>query len=162
MYRWLVFIHVLAALTFFLAHGASAAVAFRLKKERELARIQAVLDASATSLNVFFISLLVLLVAGIAAGFVGHWWKFAWIWVSLGLFVAIAIWMGVYSGRSYRPLRKAAGMPYMDDSKQMPAVAPASEAEIAAILDRTNPVLLAGVSYGLTAVIVWLMMFKPF
>jgi len=162
MYTWLKFIHVLAALTFFLAHGASAAVAFRLKKERDLARIQAVLDASATSLNVFFISLLVLLAAGIAAGFVGRWWRFGWIWMSIGLFMAIAIWMGVYSGRSYRPLRKAAGMPYMDGSKQMPAVAPASEAEITEILDRTNPVLLAGVSYGLTAVIVWLMMFKPF
>ena len=162
MYNWLVFLHVLAALTFFLAHGASASMAFRLKKERELARIQAMLDLSGTSFAVFGISLLALLIAGIVAGFVGHWWKFGWIWVSLGLFLAVAIWMGIYGRRLYQPLRKAAGMPYMEGNKEMPAVEPASEAEIATLLDGTKPALLAGVSYGLIAATVWLMIFKPF
>lgn len=162
MYNWLVFIHVLAALTFFLAHGASASMAFQLKKERELARIRAMLDLSGTSFAVFGTSLLVLLAAGVAAGFVGHWWRFGWIWVSLALFIAVSIWMGIYSRRVYSPLRKAAGMSYMEGNKEMPPVEPASETEIAALLDRSNPVLLAGVSYGLIAVTVWLMRFKPF
>lgn len=162
MYNWLVFIHVLAALTFFLAHGASAAAAFRLKKEREIARIQVLLDASGASLGVMGIAFLLLLAAGVAAGFVGHWWRFGWIWVALVLFLGITIWMTIYSRRAYSPLRKAVGQPYMEGNKAQPAVEPASEAEIAAVLDQTNPVLLTGVSYGLTAVILWLMMFKPF
>jgi len=159
---WLKYIHVLAALTFFLAHGASASMAFRIKKERDLARIRAMLDLSGASFAVFGLSLLVLLAAGIAGGFVGHWWKFGWIWVSLGLFLAISIWMGIYSRRVYHPLRKAAGMPYMEGNKEMPAVERASDAEIAALLEGTNPALVAGVSYGLLAVILWLMIFKPF
>ena len=39
--RWLIFLHVLGALTFFLAHGASAAMAFKIRKERDFARIGA-------------------------------------------------------------------------------------------------------------------------
>jgi hypothetical protein len=162
MYQWLVFVHVLAALTFMLAHGASAAVAFRLKQEKEQARIQALLDASGTTLGVMGVSFLVLLAAGVAAGFIGDWWRFGWIWLSLGLFLGITVWMSIYSRPHYSPLRKAVGLPYMEGNKPMPAVARASDAEIAAIIEKTNPVLLAAISYGLMAVILWLMMFKPF
>ncbi len=162
MYRWIVFIHVLAALTFFLTHGGSAAVAFQLKKERSLPRIQALLDLSGSTLGVMFISLLVLLVAGVAAGFIGSWWRFGWIWLSIGLLVALAGWMGWYSGRHYNPLRRAAGLPYREGNKDQPAVEPASDEEIAAIAGNASPVLLAAVSVGVTGVILWLMMFKPF
>ena len=44
--RWLVFVHVLAVITFFLAHGTSAAMAFQLRKETEFSRIRALLDLS--------------------------------------------------------------------------------------------------------------------
>lgn len=162
MYQWLVFLHVLAALTFFLAHGASAAVAFRLKRESEPARLQALLDVSVTALSVFFLAFLTLLVSGMAAGFMGHWWRSGWLWLALGLFLAITVWMSIYSRRSYSPLRRALGMPYMGAFKPRPAVTRASDAEIAAIAAKTNPMLLAGISYGLTAIILWLMMFKPF
>jgi hypothetical protein len=70
--------------------------------------------------------------------------------------------MSVYSRQSYSPLRRALGMPYMDGFKPHPAVERASGAEIAAIAAKTNPLLLAGISYGLTVIILWLMMFKPF
>lgn len=162
MYHWLVFLHILSVLTFFLAHGASASVAFRLKQEKELERIEALLDISTTTLTVFFLSLLLILITGIAAGFIGDWWRFRWVWLALALFVGITIWMGIYGRRSYSPLRKAVGMPYMEGFRPHPAIEPASNGEIIAIIARTNPVLLAGISYGLTVVILWLMMFKPF
>src|SRR3989304_4380836 len=44
--RWLIFLHVLAALTFFLAHGTSAAMAFKIRKETDFTRIGAILDLS--------------------------------------------------------------------------------------------------------------------
>src|SRR6478609_7482514 len=44
MYRWLVFLHVLAVFGFLLAHGTAIAVAFRLRREREVARIRVLLD----------------------------------------------------------------------------------------------------------------------
>ena len=42
--RWLIFLHVLSAITFFLAHGASAAMAFRVRKETDFARIRALVN----------------------------------------------------------------------------------------------------------------------
>ncbi len=49
VYRWIVFVHVGAALVFMLAHGASASVAFRLRRERDVARLSALLDLSGAS-----------------------------------------------------------------------------------------------------------------
>ncbi len=44
--RWLVFLHVLSAITFFLAHGTSATMAFQVRKETDFPRIRAMLDLS--------------------------------------------------------------------------------------------------------------------
>ena len=162
MYRWVIFLHVLAALAFFLAHGASAAAAFQFKKEKELTRIQALLTVSGSSLTTMFVALLVLLIAGIVAGFMGQWWRYGWIWTSLGLLIGLTVWMWAYSRSYYTPLRKAAGMPYMEGNKPQPAVEAASDEEIAAVIDGTNPMLLTAISFGVTAIILWLMMFKPF
>jgi len=53
-------------------------------------------------------------------------------------------------------------MPYRETRGDLPAVAPATEAEIMAAVQATNPALLGGISFLLIAVILWLMMFKPF
>ena len=42
-YPWIVFIHVLGVLVFFIAHGTSMVVGFRLKGERDPARVRALL-----------------------------------------------------------------------------------------------------------------------
>ena len=41
--RWLIFLHVLSAITFFLAHGTSAAMTFKIRKETNFDRIRACL-----------------------------------------------------------------------------------------------------------------------
>ena len=73
MYPWIALVHVIGGFGFFLAHGASAAVAFRLRKERDLERVRALLDLSSSTISALYISLLVLLAAGIWAGFLGRW-----------------------------------------------------------------------------------------
>src|SRR5260370_27863841 len=90
MYRWLIFLHVLAVFTFLLAHGASAAVSFRLRGERVVARVQVLLELSRGANAVADAALLVLLAAGIAAGFMGNWWGHYWIWTALGLLLLIS------------------------------------------------------------------------
>jgi hypothetical protein len=162
MYHWVVFIHVLSALTFFMAHGASAAMAFQLRREKELARIRAILDLSNAALPVIYISVMVLLLAGIAAGIMGNWFSQGWIWAALVLMVVMFGWMYYYVYRYYTPIRKAAGLPYRDRGGEHSAEAPLSELEIEAVIQAANPGLLSGVAFALVAVILWLMMFKPF
>jgi hypothetical protein len=44
--NWIVWIHIVGGFTFPLAHGVSAGVAFRLREERDVPRVQALLDLS--------------------------------------------------------------------------------------------------------------------
>lgn len=162
MYRWVVFLHILAAFAFFMAHGASAVMAFRLRHEQKLERIQAILDLSNAALPVMYYSVLVLIIAGVIAGIMGNWFSQGWIWASLVLIVVLFGWMYYYVFRYYTPVRKVVGLPYRDRSGEHTPDAPGSETEIAAVIGATNPTLLLGVSFGLVAVILWLMMFKPF
>ena len=158
MYRWLVFLHVLSALTFFMAHGASAAMAFRLKNERQLDRVRAILDLSNASQPIALVALIVLLLAGISAGIMGGWFVQGWIWASLGLVVVLGGWMTFYASRYYVPLRRALGMAYRGESAQPPA----SDEEIHRIREASNPLMFAAISFAVVTVILWLMMFKPF
>lgn len=164
MYRWVVFIHVLAALTFFLSHGASAAVAFKIGSERSSERLKALLDLSGITINVMFLSLLVLLIAGIVAGFMGKWWGELWIWLSILLLIGIFVWMSIYSRRNYNPLRKALGLSYMagiSGGTRGPEE-PQSEEAVLAIAAKIDPKSVAITGYLIPAFILWLMMFKPF
>jgi hypothetical protein len=162
IYQWIVYLHVLAGFTFFFSHGASASMAFRLRKEHKVERIRALLDLSGYTIMTMFLSLLVLLVAGVVAGFMGKWWNKGWIWASLVLSVAIVVLMFKYGRQYYSPVRRAVGLPYWEGSKEHPAVDPASAEEIATAIAATRPVRLAVIGYGGLALILWLMMFKPF
>jgi hypothetical protein len=161
MYQWIVFLHILAAFAFFMAHGASAVMAFRLRRETDLARIGAILDLSDAALPVAYFALMVLVIAGVIAGIMAGWFRMGWIWTAIVLLVILWFGMHAYAFRFYTPLRKAVGLPYRD-GKDHPASEPASSAEIQAVLQAGNPTILLAVSFGLIAVILWLMMFKPF
>jgi hypothetical protein len=162
MYRWLVFLHILSAFAFFMAHGASAVMAFRLKREKNLERIKAILDLSNAALPIMYFSVMVLVLAGIGAGIMGNWFSMGWIWVALVLLVGVWFGMHAYAFKYYTPIRKAVGLPYHHPEGDKPAGEPASQAEIEAAIAASNPVLLGGISFALIAVILWLMMFKPF
>ena len=162
MYQWLVFLHILSAFAFFMAHGVSALMAFRLKRETNPERMRAILDLSNFALPVMYWSLMVLVRAGIGAGIMGYWFSMGWIWAAIVVLVVLWIGMWFYAACFYAPVRKALGMPYRETRGDLPAVAPATEAEIIAAVQATNPALLGGISFLLIAVILWLMMFKPF
>lgn len=69
LYPWIVFVHVVAILFFFIAHGTSMTVGFLLKQERDPERIRALLDLSSWSLGIApSIAFAVGLIAGIVAG----------------------------------------------------------------------------------------------
>ena len=162
MYLWLVLLHVLGVFGFLMAHGISVSVAFTLRGERKLERIRALLDLSSSTLGMLHGSIMILFLTGIIVGFMGRWWGRGWIWLSLGLLIAIYVYMGIAASGFYGQVRKAAGLAYMQRFKPQPAVEPASVEELDTLLNQSRPVLLAVVGFGGLAVIAWLMMFKPF
>jgi hypothetical protein len=46
---------------------------------------------------------------GVIAGFLGHWWGQGWIWVALFALLGIWFWVYRYSRRHFATLRRAAG-----------------------------------------------------
>jgi hypothetical protein len=162
MYPWLVYLHILALFGFLLAHGTSSSVSFALRREQNIERIRALLELSGNSYGVMYISLLVLLLSGITAGVIGHWWGQIWIWASLVLLIVLIGAMTGLGSMIYGAARKACGPPFFEGGRIHPPMEPAGENEIRAILARGNPVLLTAIGYGGLAVILWLMRFKPF
>ena len=162
MYRWIVFLHILSSFSFFMAHGASAVMAFRLQKERNIERIKAIMELSKAALPVMYVSLIVLLAAGIVAGGMGRWFSQRWIWTALVLMFLLMGGMYYYVARYFTPIRKAVGLPYREGRNEKPAEAPLSDAEIDALIKSSNPAIILGVSFAVVGFILWLMVFKPF
>ena len=160
--RWLIFLHVLSALTFYMAHGTSVAMAFKIRKETDFTRIRAMLDLSWSTMILMGVSFLIMGLTGIIMPFMIHIWNKVWIWASIVLMLFVFIYMGIFNETHYKQLRRLVGLPYMKGSKQLPAEPPSSPEEVTALLKKTSVTGLVVIGYVIPAIVLWLMVFKPF
>ena len=159
MYSWIIYVHIAAAFASLLAHGVSAFAALRLRNETNLERIRTLLELSSSTLGLMYPALLLLLLTGIAGGFIGSWWSHAWIWTALVLVIIVIVFMYARGSRYYAELRAAVGLPIYGKAPPTP---PKSEPEIAVLLKSSRPVELTTIgTVGLLALL-YLMVFKPF
>jgi len=159
--RWLIFLHVLSALTFYMAHGTSVAMAFKIRKETDFIRIRAMLDLSNSTMITMGMAFLVMALTGLILPFMIHIWNRGYIWVSIVLMLFVAIYMAVFIVTHYMELRRLVGLPYRK-WRELPAEPPSSPEEVAALLKKTSVTGLVVVGYVIPAFILWLMIFKPF
>jgi hypothetical protein len=161
-YPWVVLLHVVGAFGFVFAHGASAFAAFRIRGERDPARVAALLDLSATSLGLMYVSLVLLLIGGITAGFMGDFWGSLWLWIAIGVLVLVIGAMYPMGSLHYANVRRAVGQKAYGDAKDAPPPEPLSGPELEALLSSNRPFALAAVGGIGLLVIIWLMVMKPF
>jgi hypothetical protein len=164
-YIWLKLIHVLAALALVLAHGASAAVAFKLRGERDRIRIAALVDLSNAYLNAFYLALVTVLAAGILTGIGAGYWTSGqlWIWASLIVFVAIIVGMYALAMPYFRDVRHGLGMATFQDVRQgIAPPPPLDDRELADLLGSNRPMAVAAVGLVGIVLLVYLMVIKPF
>lgn len=162
MYQWIIFLHVISGFLFFMAHGVSIGIALWLRRERQPERLRPLLELSDASRRAVHLSLMVLLLSGIAGGIMLKWWRMGWIWVSLVLMILITVVMFRVVSPYFHRLRKAVGSPYKENGKQHPALPPASLTEIEAVLNSANMQGMAVIGIAILSFIVYLMRFKPF
>ena len=155
MYEWLVLVHILGVLGFMFTHGVTAAMALRLRHERNADRIRVMLQISSSSLAVFYVSILLLLGGGIWAGFNGHWWDQGWIWVALGVFLANMIFMYAVPARYYKKIREVMTIEESGSSVVGPE-------QLDAMLRSNLPIVVTAVGLVSIAFIAYLMVIKPF
>jgi hypothetical protein len=161
LYQWVVLLHVIAAFSFALAHGVSAGVAIKLRSEREIPRIQALLDLSQASTNSMYGSIFVLLGAGVTAAFIAGLWGKGWIWAAIVLLVLMFVAMYARAATWFRDLRRAAGQAFETGKGAQPAERP-DPARLATLIASSRPMEIAAIGYGGLALILWLMVMKPF
>jgi hypothetical protein len=159
---WLIFLHTLSAITFFLAHGTSMAMAFQIRKETDFARIRAMLDLSESTLITGMIAFLVMGVTGLIMPFILKLWGKGWIWASIVLMFAVFLQMVFMNEKRYKMLRKLVGLPYRQGNKILPAELPAGHTEVEAHIKKLNVNELMIVGYVIPMIVLWLMVFKPF
>ena len=162
MYLWIVLLHVAGAFLFVLSHGVSAWVVNAIRRETSVARISALASLSQASLGGAYVGLLALLVGGIWAGIAGNWFRFAWIWVALAVFILVAIGMYMTATRFFVRLRTALGVRNQGVPKDAPDPTPATDGEILAIAASAPAMALNGIGFGGLLIILWLMVVKPF
>lgn len=161
MYEWVVLLHVLGAFAFVAAHGISMVAAFRLRGERDRVRQATLLEVSGFGIGLMYIGLLVLLAAGILAGFMGGHWGRLWIWTALGTLVVVIAAMYAIATPFYGRMRAAAGIgQYAERAARYKP--PATEADLQALATSNRPWVLAIVGTIGLVVIIWLMLAKPF
>ena len=155
MHEWIVFGHILGALLFMLAHGASAAVVFRLRRERDPATVRAFLGLSQMTIPVMYLALLLLIGAGLWAAMSGSWFSAGasgWLWVSIALLMVILGAMYGLMTTSFKRIRQTLG----------DGPTPVDEAALDQALGASGPMMGAGIGLVGILLILWLMVFKPF
>ena len=153
-YQWWVFIHLAGVFGFLLAHGASVSALFRIRKERDREKIRQLIQFSGSTVRLFYISLLVLVIGGVAAGLQLHWFKQKWIWEAIAVLVVVTLLMFVIARPYYRRVAEA--------TELRPSGVPrVSDEDLALRLQSPIPIVVALLGFGGLAAILWLMIFKP-
>jgi hypothetical protein len=154
VYQWWVFVHLVGVLAFLGAHGVSMVVLFRLRKERDPQKVSDLLTLSSSSISAFYYALGLLLVGGIVAGFLGHWWGRAWIWAAIGILVLVTIAMYAMA----RPYYRRVGFVARAMAEGSQAV---TREQFDEILRGPRPITVAGIGVAGLLVILYLMVLKP-
>lgn len=150
---WLVFLHVLFVLGFVFFHGVSAMVIWSLRKERDPDRVRYLLRLSQLGLIPANAFLLGFLVTGIWAGIDAGLWTNGtlWLWAALvALIVVIVLMYGLISRYTYAWRAALASRPDL------------SREELTQMMATNQPMIGSAVGFVGLAVILWLMMAKPF
>lgn len=155
MHEWFVLAHILGAAVFIGAHAVSMAAAFELRGGPDRQRAAVILKRSQAALGVAYLGLLLILVGGIGSAFTGGWWGDLWLWIAIAVLVFVIAAMYAMATPYYGRLRTALGLREGADEV-------ASDADLGTMLDAPVAYQLALIGGIGLAVILWLMVAKPF
>lgn len=161
MYNWLLYAHIASVAGFLLAHGTSAAMAFRLRSEKTADGIRSLTELSKQTTNLMYGFIGLIIISGLFLGFQGRWWGRGWIWAALAVLI---VTIGVMSvlGRRYSEVRGAVGLPVRAGRGPITASAPGSPEEIRRAVDATPAGVITAIGVVALALLLGLMILKPF
>jgi hypothetical protein len=162
LYGWVVFGHIVTVIFAFAAHGVSAWVMFRVRRERDRARLSAILDLSSSSLTAAGILLLVTVVLGIAAAVMGGHFANFWPWAAIIVLVIAFGSMTPLAAIPMNKLRAVLAVAKPGDISGRPVGAAGTDEELAAALAVIRPEIPTAIGVAGIVILAWLMRAKPF
>jgi hypothetical protein len=162
VYRVIVFLHIISAMGFIMAHGVSAMMLFKVNRERKYENLCNYLEISSMALRPAMLALHGVEITGIALTLMGRWWMMGWIWAALAMFVMVGFVMGKYAAAYMGSVRKAMGIVSQKDLKKGVRPMPAPYEKLMEVVEAGRPRLVATAGLSGLAVIVALMTLKPF
>lgn len=141
-------VHFAGIVVFVAGHGVSVAVTLRLRRERDPARLEALLGLSRATIAWSNLGLLVLLTGGIGNWLLVDYPRQGWLWASVGILALLAVAGFGLASPYFRRIRRALAA----------SDAAGLETELTSSLPRT----IFWIETAGTAAIVWLMVYKPF
>jgi phosphoglycerol transferase MdoB-like AlkP superfamily enzyme len=159
VYNWLLFGHIVAVAGFLLAHGTSAGMAFRLRSEKTTDGIRLLTQLSKQTTAVMY-SFILIFITGLLLGIQGGWFGRYWIWTAM---VVLIVTIGVMSflRRLYNTVRASVGLPTRSGRGTVTST-PGSPEDIRRAVDATPAGLITAIGVVALALLLWLIIMKPF
>jgi len=161
VHDWLVFLHVSSVAGFLLAHGASAAMGFRVRSGASTETVRSLTDLSSRSSPVMYAFLVLVVITGVLLGFNGSYWGRAWIWVAIVVLVVTIGLMNVL-GTRYNAIRVAVGLPGRFNQRAAPQPPTASADQVTRDVTQAPRDLITAIGVVALLLLFWLMILKPF
>jgi hypothetical protein len=158
MYIWVVYLHLVVIFIFLIQHAAEIWVSFKLREQKEPGGIFATYSfMPANNVRNLRITYSLIIITGIAAGFITSWWRQGWMWTALA--VMIVIWIVMRRVSSVYLYAVDAIAEHALKNSEDPSAMEKFRSELQS---RKEPELLSATSVIGGLIILWLMMFKPF
>ena len=158
MYNWIVFLHVTVIFIFLVQHAAEIISTFKFRAQKEPEGIAAIYsfmpNNGSRNLRITY-SLII--VTGIAAGFISTWWRQGWMWTALGVMIVIWIVMNRVGGNYLTAVDAITD--HAVKNKDDKTAIDKFRSDLKA---RREPEIMTVTSVIGGLIILWLMMFKPF
>lgn len=153
-YSWLKFAHIVAVLALLGTHGVSMTVLYAIRRERDRAKILALISVSGQAILPMYISIVGVVVFGVLLWIKVYGLGTKWLWISLVVLIAMI------------GLMTATAKPYFARVKEACQLRPSgvprvSDEELGEVLTSAKAHLITAIGVIGTLAIVYLMVFKP-
>jgi hypothetical protein len=154
-YSWLKFLHVAAVLALLGTHGVSMTVLYAIRKERDRAKILAMIGVSGQSILPMYISIGAVVLFGVLLWVKVYSFGTTWLWVAVVILVATT------------GLMTATAKPYFARVKEACQLRPSgvprvSDEELGEVLNSSRAHVITAIGVIGLGAILYLMIFKPF
>jgi len=153
-YSYLKFLHIAAVLALLGTHGVSMTVLYAIRKERDRAKIMAMIGVSGQSIIPMYISIAAVVVFGVWMWIKIYGVGTTWLWLSLVILIAMVGLMTVTAKPYFARVKEACQL-------RPSGVPRVSDEELGEVLMSAKAHLITAIGVIGTLAILYLMVFKP-